>query len=62
MKCFNCNANMQLKREKNISRYNHCFDLKLTFKCLNCGAVVNAYPPKDDPLDEPIRRGGEYHG
>ena len=62
MKCFNCNANMQLKREKNISRYNDLFDLKLSFSCPECGAVVNAYPPKDDLLDEPIRRGGEHHG
>ena len=62
MKCFNCDANMKLEREKDISRYNDCFDIKLSFKCLECGAVANAYPPKDDPLDEAIRRGGEYHG
>ena len=48
MKCFNCDANMKLEREKNISRYNDLFDIKLTFKCNECGAVVNAYPPKDD--------------
>lgn len=48
MKCFNCDASMKLEREKNISRYNDLFDLKLTFKCNECGAVVNAYPPKDD--------------
>lgn len=53
---------MQLKREKNISRYNNCFDLKLSFSCPECGAVVNAYPPKDDLLDEAIRRSGEHHG
>ena len=52
---------MQLKREKDISRYNNLFDIKLTY-CCDCGAVVNAYPPKDDPLDKPIRRSGEYHG
>ena len=51
---------MKLTREKNISRYNNLFDLKLSFECLDCGAVANAYPPKDDPLDEPIRRSGEY--
>ena len=60
MKCFNCNANMKLTREKNISRVNNLFDLKLSFECPNCGAVANAYPPKEDPLDEPIRRSGEY--
>lgn len=48
MKCFNCNASMKLEREKNISRYNDLYDLKLTFKCNECGAAVNAYPPKDD--------------
>ena len=48
MKCFNCNANMKLTREKDISRYNDLFDLKLSFECLDCGAVANAYPPKDD--------------
>jgi len=48
MKCFNCNANMKLTREKDISRYNNLFDLKLSFECLSCGAVANAYPPKDD--------------
>ena len=39
---------MKLERQKDISRYNHCFDLKLTFECKECGAVANAYPPKDD--------------
>jgi len=48
MKCFNCNANMKLEREKDISRYNNLFNLKLTFGCPECGAVANAYPPKDD--------------
>ena len=62
MKCFNCDANMKLEREKDISRYNDLFDIKLTFSCAECGAVANAYPPKEDPLDEPIRRSGEYHG
>lgn len=52
MKCFNCNANMKLTREKNISRYNNLFDLKLSFECLDCGAVANAYPPKPED-DEP---------
>jgi len=61
MKCFNCNADMKLQREKDISQYNDLFDIKLTYYC-DCGAVVNAYPPKDDLLDEPIRRSGEYHG
>jgi hypothetical protein len=61
MKCFICNEYMQLKREKDISRYNNLFDIKLTY-CCDCGAVVNAYPPKDDLLDKPIRRSGEYHG
>ncbi len=58
MKCFNCNANMKLEREKNISRYNHCFDLKLSFSCPNCGAVANAYAPKDDGIKE----GGKDYG
>tara|TARA_R110000824_G_scaffold81336_3_gene204404 strand:+ start:345 stop:533 length:189 start_codon:yes stop_codon:yes gene_type:complete len=62
MKCFICNEYMQLQREKDISRYNDLFDLKLSFSCPECGAVVNAYPPKDDLLDEAIRRSGEYHG
>ena len=31
MKCFNCNENMQLQREKDISRYNDLFDLKLSY-------------------------------
>lgn len=52
---------MLLKREKDISRYNDLFNIKLTYQC-DCGAVVNAYPPKQDPLDEPIRRSGEHHG
>ena len=62
MKCFNCNANMKLLKERDISYYNDLFDIKLFFSCPKCGAVVNAYPPKDDPLDEPIRRSGEHHG
>ena len=62
MKCFNCNANMKLERQKDISRYNNLFNLKLSFSCPKCGAVANAYPPKDDPLDENIRRSGEHHG
>ncbi len=47
---------MKLTREKNISRYNNLFDLKLSFECLDCGAVANAYPPKEDPKDEPMSR------
>ena len=63
MKCFNCDANMKLDREKDISRCNRCFDLKLNFRCWDCGAICNAYPPtKEDPLDEAIRRSGEHHG
>jgi len=57
MKCFNCNANMKLERQKDISRYNDLFDIKLSFKCLECGAVANAYPPKDDG----IKQGGKYY-
>jgi hypothetical protein len=53
---------MKLLKERDISYYNNLFDIKLFFSCSECGAVVNAYPPKDDPLDEPIRRSGEYHG
>jgi len=62
MKCFNCNASMKLLKERDISYYNNLFDIKLFFSCSECGAAVNAYPPKDDPLDEPIRRSGEHHG
>ena len=61
MKCFNCDANMKLEREKDISRYNRCFDIKLSFSCLECGAVANAYPPKEDLLNEVIRRSGEHY-
>ena len=53
---------MKLERQKDISRYNNLFNLKLSFSCPKCGAVANAYPPKDDPLDENIRRSGEHHG
>ena len=48
MKCFNCNANMKVVKETDISYYNHCFNLKITFECKECGAVANAYPPKND--------------
>jgi len=57
MKCFNCNANMKLEREKDISRYNNLFNLKLSFSCPECGAVANAYPPKDD--NQKVSHGGE---
>jgi hypothetical protein len=49
---------MKLERQKDISRYNDLFDIKLSFKCLECGAVANAYPPKDDA----IKQGEEHHG
>jgi hypothetical protein len=48
---------MKLEREKDISRYNNLFDLKLSFSCQECGAVANAYPPKDDG----IKQGGKYY-
>jgi uncharacterized Zn finger protein len=47
---------MEVIKETDISYYNYLFNLKLTFECKKCGAVANAYPPKDD--NQKVSHGG----
>jgi len=47
---------MEVVKETDISYYNDCFNLKITFKCNECGAVANAYPPKNDKKE--VKHGG----